>query len=202
MARERLKSPRVRLFVALDLPERVRGGLVSWGERELTDPALRVVRPESLHLTLAFLGYTAERDIPRVAEILHATGAAAPEIGLLPQPLAVPRGRQTRLFAIDAPSEAAVALQADLERRLVAERLYVPEKRPFWSHLTVARVRTEKGRPKRYREVARPPGPLPVALLEPFRAVRLTLYRSTLRREGAEYVPLAQLELPARAVAR
>ena len=38
MARERLKSPRARLFVALDLPDAIRDGLVAWGERELTDP--------------------------------------------------------------------------------------------------------------------------------------------------------------------
>jgi 2'-5' RNA ligase len=160
------------------------------------------VPPENLHLTLAFLGYTAERDVGRVAEIVHATPAVAPEIALLPEPLGVPKGRPPRLFAIDAPSDETVALQADLEQRLVAERLYKPEKRPFWSHLTVARVRAEKGKPKRYREVANPPGPLPAALLEPFRGVRLTLYRSILRREGAEYSPLAQLELPARAAVR
>jgi 2'-5' RNA ligase len=195
VAKERLKSPRVRLFVALDLPPWVRDGLVAWGDRELTDPALRVVPSENLHVTLAFLGYTAERDVGRVAEIVHATPAAAPEIVLRPEPLPLPKGRRPRLFAIDAPSDATVALQGDLERRLAAERLYKPEKRPFWPHLTVARVRAEKGRPKRYREVAKTPGPLPGDLLEPFRGVRLTLYRSTLRREGAEYVPLAQLEL-------
>jgi 2'-5' RNA ligase len=60
MAKERLKSPRTRLFVALDLPDAVREGLVAWGERELRDPALRPVRPEALHVTLAFLGWSSE----------------------------------------------------------------------------------------------------------------------------------------------
>jgi RNA 2',3'-cyclic 3'-phosphodiesterase len=197
VAKERLKSPRVRLFIALDLPQEVREGLVAWGDRELVDPALRVTPPENLHLTLVFLGYTAERDVGRVAELLHATPGAAPEIALEAQPVGRPQGRRPRLFALDAPSPQTVEMQADIERRLIAERLYRPEKRPFWSHLTVARVRAEKGKPKRHREVKRPPGPLPTALLEPFRAVRLTLYRSTLRRAGAEYDPLAQLELPA-----
>jgi RNA 2',3'-cyclic 3'-phosphodiesterase len=196
VAKERLKSPRVRLFIALDLPERVREGLVAWGERELTDPALRVVPSENLHMTLAFLGYTAERDVGRVAGLLHATPGVAPEIALQREPVGRPEGRRPRLFAIDARSPETLEVQADIERRLAAERLYKPEKRPFWPHLTVARVRAEKGKPKHYREVKRPPGPLPPALLEPFRAVRLTLYRSTLRQAGAEYDPLAQLELP------
>ena len=199
MAKERLKSPRARLFIALDLPDRVREGIVSWGEGELADPALRVVPSENLHFTLAFLGYHPEKEIAAVAAIVHATVADAPEIELLADPVGRPKGRRPRLFAIGARSEQTVAIQAEIEARLVAERLYKPEKRPFWPHLTVARVRNEKGRGKRPRQVEKLPGPLPAALLEPFRGVRVALYRSILRREGAEYVPLAQLELPARA---
>jgi hypothetical protein len=39
------------------------------------------------------------------------------------------------------------------------------------------------------------PEALPVELTEPFRAVRLALYRSYLRPTGAEYVRLAELNL-------
>jgi RNA 2',3'-cyclic 3'-phosphodiesterase len=197
MAKERLKSPRTRLFVALDLPAAVRSGLVGWGDEELTDPALRRVPQEALHITLAFLGWSWESDIPRAAEIVHGVRAAAPRIELQPEPVAVPPGRKgARLFALDAPSEEVVALQAGLEEELVAARLYEPEKRPFWSHVTVARVRKVKGDKRRYREVRSPPGALPSALCEPFGGVRVTLYRSVLRPAGAEYTPLAQVELP------
>jgi hypothetical protein len=44
--------------------------------------------------------------------------------------------------------------------------------------------------------VETPPGPLPKALLAPFRAVRVSLYRSLLRPSGAEYVSVAHVELP------
>jgi hypothetical protein len=44
--------------------------------------------------------------------------------------------------------------------------------------------------------VEAPPGPLSAELLEPFGAVRMTLYRSRLRPTGAEYTPLAELDLP------
>ncbi len=44
--------------------------------------------------------------------------------------------------------------------------------------------------------VETPPKALPTELLEPFGAVRVTLYRSNLRPSGAEYVSLAELDLP------
>ena len=70
MTRERLKSPRARLFVALDPPASVRDELVTWGERELGDPALRAIRPESLHCTLCFLGYQPEKRFDEIAALV------------------------------------------------------------------------------------------------------------------------------------
>jgi RNA 2',3'-cyclic 3'-phosphodiesterase len=196
MTKERLKSPRARLFVALDLPPVVRDGIVAWQRAELTHEKLRVVGPENLHVTLAFLGYLPEKAIAEVAEVVHSVDTAAPRIRLAADPVAKPRGRP-RLFALDAQSGATVALQADLERELAGRHLYKPEKRPFWPHVTVARVRPEKRGSKRPARIESPPGELPAALREPFLGVRVTLYRSTLRPQGAEYAPLAQVALPA-----
>src|SRR5204863_3729299 len=117
-------------------------------------------------------------------------------------PVPVPRNRP-RLFAVDAESDGAVAIQAELSDRLQAERLYKPEKRPFWSHVTVARVKPERrtSSDRRGRRRGRPMlveralTALPAELLEPFDAPRMTLYRSLLRPTGAEYVPLAALDL-------
>jgi 2'-5' RNA ligase len=196
MAKERLKSPRARLFVALDLPEAVREGIVSWQRAELTDDALRVVGPENLHVTLAFLGYVPEKAIGSVAEVVNAIAVPAPPIELESQPVGRPKGRP-RLYALDARSAETVDLQASLEQELVAKRLYKPEKRPFWPHVTVARVRPEKRGSKRPARIESAPGRLPESLRESFRGVRVTLYRSTLRPQGAEYAPLAQVALPA-----
>jgi RNA 2',3'-cyclic 3'-phosphodiesterase len=194
MTKERLKSPRARLFVALDLPEETRAAIVAWGRRELVDPALRIVPPESLHITLAFLGYMPEKEIGRLGEIVAGLESPAMEIRL-GDPVAKPSGRRPRLFALPADSPGAAALQAELEEKLVAARLYEPEKRPFWPHVTVARVRPEGKGSKRPRRVARRPGGLPKDLLQPTRAVRTRLYRSELKPSGAEYRPLAQVEL-------
>ena len=197
MAKERLKSPRARLFVALDLPRELREAIASWQRAELTDPALRPVRPESLHLTLAFLGYRPEKEIDRIAAAAFDLEATAPTIELQPGPIGVPRGKRPRLFALDAPSQGAVALQAAVEGRLAEERFYKPEKRSFWPHLTVARVKPEKRGSRKPALVGRPPGPLGEhTFLRPIPLVRLVLFRSHLRREGALYEPVAELELP------
>jgi RNA 2',3'-cyclic 3'-phosphodiesterase len=191
---ERPKSPRARLFVALDLPDALREGIVAWGREELCDPALRVVAPESLHVTLAFLGYLPEKDIEPLAEIVRGLRAPAPFIEL-GDPVAQPSLRRARLFALPAGSSGAVALQSELEEALVAKRLYKPEKRPFWPHVTVARVKSAGRGARRPATVGRPPGALPPGLLEPARCVRVTLYRSVLQPQGSRYTPLAQVEL-------
>jgi 2'-5' RNA ligase len=204
MAKERLKSPRARLFVALDLPDEVRSLLAGWQRGSLTDlEALRPLRPEALHVTLCFLGYHPERAIDRIAEIVAGVESRAVEIRFEPDPVPVPRSRP-RLFAVAGQSEAAVALQEELSGMLTEAGFYEPEKRPYWTHVTVARVRSEKGgagsrrrgrRGKPMRIEASPKN-LPDELLRPFGAVRVALYRSNLRPSGAEYVRLAGLDLP------
>ena len=196
VAKPRPESPSARLFIALDLPDEVRGGLAHWQESALgTDNALRPVRPEALHITLAFLGYLPEREIERISKIVADSKAPAPRIQLQPEPIPVPQKRP-RLFAIEAESEATVAIQGELSDQLQTAALYEPEKRPFWPHLTVARVRPEGRGARRPARVEHPPGRLPAALEQPFDGVRLSLYRSNLRPEGAEYVFLANIELP------
>jgi len=194
MTKERLKSPRARLFVALDLPADVRDGIEAWGRGELVDPALRPVPRQSLHITLAFLGYRPEREIERLGEIVCSLEPPAPRVRLL-DPVAKPSPRRPRLFALPADSPDTVDLQAELEGLLVTERFYKPEKRPFWPHVTVARVKPEGRGSKRPQPVERRPGKLPAKLLSPLLGVRLTLYRSELQPRGAHYTPLAQVEL-------
>jgi 2'-5' RNA ligase len=199
MAKERLKSPRARLFVALDLPDHVRVGLETWQARALEDQALRRVRAEALHVTLCFLGYHPERAIESLVSEVTAVEARSVEIRFEADPVPVPR-RQPRLFAVEGESPAASALQAELSERLVAARFYKPENREFWTHVTVARVRSERGsRGRRGRgkpmRVESPPEALPGELTQPFQAPRLALYRSYLRPSGAEYVRLAELNL-------
>jgi 2'-5' RNA ligase len=203
MAHQSPDSPRARLFIALDLPDRVREELTAWQGEALTDPALRPMRPEALHITLCFLGHRAEAQIPAITEALARIEARPVELRLDPEPSPLPKGRPA-LYAVGSRGEAAVALQAELAEALASRGLYEPEERAFWPHLTVARVRTErsapgrgerrgKGRPRR---VAKPPSALPKELTEPFGAVRIAIYRSILKPQGAEFVRLDGVDLP------
>ena len=99
----------------------------------------------------------------------------------------MPRSRP-RLFALDLADQggALTTWQGGLSERLRAARLYEPEKRPFWPHVTLARAK----RGKNVRGLAVPD--LPAELSAPFTAGALTLYRSTLRPQGAVYEPLAK----------
>lgn len=193
MAKERLKSPRLRLFVALDLPDEVREGIAAWGGRA-EDPALRQLPAENLHVTLAFLGWRPEKEVERIAAVLEESVAPAPLVELR-DPVPLPP-RRPRLFALPAVSPGAELLQAGLQERLAAEHFYKPEKRPFWPHVTFARVRPEGRGSKKPMRVESSPAELPQSLSEAFYGVRLTLYRSELQRAGARYIPLAQVELP------
>ena len=174
------------MFVALDLPEPGRSRLAEWrdelmeGRREL-----RPVRAEALHVTLVFLGWQDEAAAERIA------GAAFDSVAGLSAPLlragevkAVPP-RAPRLFALDLEDEGGrcLALQAAVSDALATPGVYKPEKRPFWPHVTLARVKR--------RERAKPlsPSPPPGASFE---ASELTLYRSTLQPQGAVYDVLAR----------
>jgi RNA 2',3'-cyclic 3'-phosphodiesterase len=196
VAKERLKSPRARLFIALDLPQDVRSGVVDWQQTALADPALRIVRPEALHITLVFLGYQAEKDRKAIAKAAFATEAEAPAVELQADPIGVPPGKRPRLIALGANSEETLALQAGVQERLVAGGFYEPEKRPFWPHLTVARVKPEAPKSRKPALITTEPHPLPEHMFRFFRPTRLVLFKSHLRRTGAEYEPMAELELP------
>jgi 2'-5' RNA ligase len=195
MASQGGKPKRQRLFVALDLPEEIRDGLTEWGEAELIDPALRAVRPESLHVTLVFLGHREADEAEAIADVVRRISAPPPLLKL-EDPIPLPRRRRASLFALPAPSPATTDLHHGLVDRLVEEGLHEAEERGFWPHVTVARVRSEGRGSRRPAAVARRPGDLPDRLKEPFYGVRLTLYRSELQPGGARYAQLAQVELP------
>jgi RNA 2',3'-cyclic 3'-phosphodiesterase len=186
-----MSGPRARMFVALDLPSEARAALAAWRD-ELVDGRrdLRPVRPEALHVTLVFLGWQDEQAAETIASAAFGacSGLTAPrlqaaEVRPLPP-------RNPRLFALDLMDEEdrATTVQAAVSDALEAGRWYRPEKRPFWPHITLARVKRGERRVAPLPD--RPPPPA-----DAFEARELTLYRSTLRPQGALYEPLAQTTL-------
>lgn len=181
-------SPRARLFVALDLPEVARRQLAVWRDFALQGrDDLRAVPEEALHVTLVFLGYRPEKEIHEIGRTV--AGAVEPlpaptmwASGVKPVP---PRG--PRLFAVDLADEngRATAVAEACAMALAGEGYYEPEKRPFWPHITFARVKRDRR--------AQPIEGMPDG--EPFEATQVTLYRSHLSPRGARYEPIEVFEL-------
>ena len=183
-----MSGPRARLFLALDLPEPARASLVSWRDALVAGRAdLRPVRAEAMHVTLVFLGWQDESAAPKIAEAAFAALPGGPPPRLTPAGVRSLPPRNPRLFALDLEDEGgrASALQAAASGALEAGGWYRPEKRPFWPHLTLARVKRGERRVAPLPDEPPPPS-------EPFEAPVVTLYRSTLRPQGALYEPLAR----------
>ena len=176
--------PRTRLFLALELPEETRRPLAEWRDRALGEfEELRPVRADYLHVTLVFLGWQYERDVDRIVSVAFEALSESPGCELVPAGFVPVPKRGPRLFALDLedPEGGAAAVQAAAAQALVAERLYAPEKRPFWPHVTLARVKRGR-RPPRI-DAPDPPGGA-------FTASTVTLYRSVLQPQGARYEAL------------
>ncbi|PWU22091.1 MAG: RNA 2',3'-cyclic phosphodiesterase [Candidatus Rokuibacteriota bacterium] len=190
---ERLKSPRLRLFVAVDLPGTALEPLIEWRARELGDvPGARLVAAESLHVTLVFLGYQYERDVDRIASICFEENPPEASFELRPTELAAIPPRRPRLYALglNDGGGAVAAWQGQLSAALHDARLYEPEKRSFWAHVTLARGKRDRALPRLDDPVELPP-----ELRMSFAPPTATLYRSTLTRRGAVYDPVARIDL-------
>ena len=67
-----------RLFAALDLPVPVRDALGAFGRAAAADDfALRAVRDDALHVTLAFLGHRPAGELEAIVGALHEAAASA-----------------------------------------------------------------------------------------------------------------------------
>ena len=191
MARTSPSEARLRLFVALELPEAFREELAAWRGGVLSgSDGLRLLPAEQLHVTLAFLGSRAEGEVDRIAACVRSS--CAPFGAAVQMNSGAMKGvppKRPRLLALDLedPSRGCAELQAAISAGLAAGGFYEPEERPFWPHVTLARVRKGQ-RPPSFDSIPDPPR-------GPFSASTITLYRSRTRPSGAVYEPLGRVEL-------
>lgn len=179
----------VRAFVALDLEARVREAAAELVERLRPEVrGARWARPETLHLTLRFLGPATPAQLERLSPALAAAAAQCPVstaavagLGTFPE-----SGRPRVLWlGLDLPTPI-LALQQACERA-AEEAGFAPSDRPFRPHLTLARFRERAPRPR-----------LPPADLGESRLDTVVLYRSDLRPQGAVHTPLVACALRGR----
>jgi len=128
---------RLRLFCALLLPGEVVERLVAWQQAELHGG--RLVPPENLHVTLAFLG---SRPAGELTAITGALRAAAADVGEVR--LRVRGYRETRsvgMLTLHDESGWATTIAARLHAGLEELGVYRSEARPWLAHLTVLRFK-------------------------------------------------------------
>jgi 2'-5' RNA ligase len=130
---------RIRLFLALRLPEPVLDGIARWQHERLA-AGLRVVAREHLHITLAFLGHRPHGELPAIVDALRAAAAEAPP-GLRLAPSRYRETRSVSMLVLDDLDGGATALAGDVQARLESLGVYRREGRPWLPHLTVARFR-------------------------------------------------------------
>jgi RNA 2',3'-cyclic 3'-phosphodiesterase len=129
----------VRLFVALPVPDEVRGAVAT-----AVDPArregrgLRWTRPEGWHLTVAFLGEVGDDRVGAVSGVVAAVAARHPPLELS-LGAAGRFGRRVLWVGVDDEPEGGVeALGTDLQDSLADAGLPVQQRRVH-AHLTLAR---------------------------------------------------------------
>ena len=191
--------PTHRLFIAIELEEPLRSALARLQEalRERLGPGLRWVRPDSIHLTLKFLGGV---EAGRVDEVGAAMGAAMRETAPFNVGLSevggFPSVRRARVVwaGVNGDLEALQALQQAIETE-VGPLGFPAEEREFHPHLTVARVRSAP--------IALSPADVASAAqgidlsLARQRVEGVALIRSDLRPDGAHYEAVARASLDA-----
>ena len=165
---------RLRLFCGLPLPDDAVRELVAWQARELADTReTRLVPPDNLHVTLAFLGGRPASDVGPVLGVLRAAAAET-----VPPLLSPSRYRETRsvgMLVLADEGGHAMRLAGRVGKELERLGVYERERREWLPHVTVLRFRT---RPRLA------PSLPDLGTVSPSEAA---LYHSVLRPSGAQY---------------
>jgi RNA 2',3'-cyclic 3'-phosphodiesterase len=194
-----------RLFVAVEVPLAIREELAAWGRLVAAEaarsraqrrdpkgvsPAMRPLQPDSLHLTLCFLGSRPVDEIGALSTALEECAMPVDEL-FVGAPLLLPT-RRPRALAVELsdPDGGLALLQSRTSSAMShASGWQGSGQHGFRAHVTVARMRSDS----RWVPASEPLPPTPQLRFVPERVV---LYRSWLASEGASYEPLASCELP------
>ncbi len=189
---------RMRAFVAIELSDDTKRALTALIQslRGRRIDGLRLVRPEGIHLTLKFLGNVEASRAPRIADALVTASARHTPFRLtLADPGFFPNAARARVLWIGVGGDLRPLrdLQRDVDETL-ATLGFAAEKRPFNSHLTIARMRDSAARADRRRAAdALAAYPLPHGIVVSANAV--CLMQSELRPGGAVYTRIAHAPL-------
>ena len=194
----------MRIFIALDIDEAIRIRIQRFmeGVREFA-PDARWVRPESLHVTLKFIG---EKPAPTVDQVKTALAGVRSEAfqfsfrnyGFFPT------ARSARVFWIGIESSSLLAMLASKIEDVTGSLGIPREEHAFSPHLTLARAGGRSGAPgwrkddganKNFAVLQQKLSAMSVAEFGSMTAQEFFLYESKLMRGGSVYSKLARFPL-------
>lgn len=183
----------IRAFVAIKLPEEMKVKL-----QEVQDALKRGgrdvswVKPESIHLTLKFLGDMEAGKVDAVASALaEASAGVAPFIVTARGVGGFPNLKAPRVLWVGLEENTELArLAKNIDERL-GESGFARDGRPFHPHLTLARIKSlSEG-----RELGRKAADLKMDINVDFKADYFVLFKSVLCPKGAEHTELKRFAL-------
>jgi len=194
----------MRLFIALDIDDAIRTRIARFMEGvSAFAPDARWVKPESLHVTLKFLGEQPDSAVEPIKQALSGVQASASEVHFHGYGF-FPTAKSARVFWIGleaGPELAALAAAVDSK----TASLGIPkEDRAFSPHLTLARGAGGSGSPRQskadrpnriFERLQEKLAALPAPEFGTMAARQFFLYQSQLSPKGSRYTKLARFDL-------
>jgi len=183
----------LRSFIAIELPEPVRAALSELqNELKKCGADVRWAKPESIHLTLKFLGDVEEKGVDHIVKLIEGTCRKYKAFSLEVAGAGVfPNKRSPRVLWVGINgNETFKTLQNEVDEAMVSMG-FEKENRKFIPHLTLGRFRSLKGKDALMEKV------------ESHRDIKLgsadvnkiSLMKSDLNPAGARYTTVAEIAL-------
>ena len=188
----------VRSFIAIELPDELKLGLVKLqAQLKLGNPPpVKWVDPNGIHLTLKFLGNVPADRIGDITGAIEKAAQGIPPFHLEVKDLGVfPNLRRVQVawVGISREVDRLCQLQQSIESNL-APLGFAPESRPFAPHLTLARVR-DRASPDERQRFGQLIANTKFETAFTFEVEAISLMRSQLTREGAIYSRISSVKL-------
>jgi 2'-5' RNA ligase len=194
----------MRLFIALDIDESIRERIVLFmdGVRDFA-PDARWVHPESLHVTLRFIGEQPDGSVDRIRLALQSVAAGTTEIQFRGYGF-FPTTKSARVFWIGMDTGPQLAALATMIDDATAAIGIPKEVRAFSPHLTLARSREGSGAPRSlatdkpnraFERLQEKLASLPAPEFGTMTPREFFLYQSVLSPKGSKYTKLAAFAL-------
>lgn len=188
----------IRIFIAIELPHEVKVELASLENRlkEGRHSFVKWVAPDSIHLTLKFLGNIAPARVPQIVASLAVAAQGISPFNLQLGGLgAFPNLNRPRVIwvGIEGDAEKLALLQRNVDSSLSALG-FASDSRAFSPHLTLGRLR-EKVSPGESQGFGQGVSSIEAVQGSSFQVRSFALIKSRLTQEGAIYSRLASIEL-------